>query len=106
MEIQSEAPEYELKFDSVYDGWYRVYKVSTGAQLAYVMRNYTSYFDSKLKVNVEELVNVGETNKICNKLGIHLFFWNLMVKDIICITAFLMVQTTFFRQITCLLLKI
>ena len=70
--VSTEAPQYELKFDSVYDGWYRVYKVSTGAQLAYVMRNYTSYFDSKLKVTVEELVNLGKTNKICNKLGIEL----------------------------------
>ena len=70
--VSTEAPEYELKFDSVYDGWYRVYKVSTGAQLAYVMKNYTSYFESKLKVNVEDLAKVGETNKICNKLGIEL----------------------------------
>ena len=70
--VSTEAPEYELKFDSVYDGWYRVYKVSTGAQLAYVMKNYTSNFDGKLKVNVEDLAKVGETNKICNKLGIEL----------------------------------
>ena len=57
--VSTEAPEYELKFDSVYDGWYRVYKVSTGAQLAYVMKNYTSNFESKLKEK-------------CNKLGIEL----------------------------------
>ena len=62
---------YEIKYDSVLDGYYRNYKVYTGNQLAYVMGKYTSS-SNDIKASSQDIENAGVTGTSCNKLGIEL----------------------------------